>query len=371
MGLALGVSAAARGGDSDLTFNLRDETAPAGGIVQLKLEETEVSPISGGRPRMSFPPGWPLAGVGMFAPGGELAGAAVIDGDKLSITYVTTAPGSGGDYPILTVSLQVPPNLPEGSEATVTLDPSSIWQIGGATLASRLATATVTVGGSLAVTRVVPGEGWFPAGTIVSVQGTGFVAGTRLRFNGNRRRDAQVVSPTEMQFRLPETMNLSGAELRIDSPDGSRVILYSYLRGIPAETSQRPLLSMTQPVFSGVARSMETLEPIPALGDAQYAALALQNQNLQRADLTLELYAADGSLLRSVARSLESGHRLTLEVSELFGGLAPTRGASVCVESAPPIEAFGLLVDEGTGTVTPRLMVEGPPRPPRQLRRLR
>lgn len=343
----------------ELTFNLRDETAPAGSLVQLKLEETVVTPISGGRPRMSFGPGLTVAGIAIPADGGELAGAAVVDGKSLAITYVSTAPGAGGEYPVLTVSFRLAPDLPVGTEVEVTLEPS-LWHINGVSFPSREATATVTVGGTLAVTNVVPGEGFFPEGTVVTVHGQGFVPDdTRVRLDGDRLRDAEV-TPTEIRFALPESMNLAGAELRIDAAS-ERVFYYSYLRGTPAATSRRPLLSKIVPIFSGVTRSEATFGPIFALRAPrdEYAALALQNPNLDPADVTLDVLAADGTLVESSAHSLAAGHRLVLEVSELFDGVRPVRpprGGSVRVASSLPIEAFGLIVDERTGTVTPHLM---------------
>jgi hypothetical protein len=357
--LALGVHAA-EVTSGELSFNLRDETAPAGSIVQMKAGVYEVTPISGGRPRVAFAPGsFDVLGVGLFAPAGQLAGAAVPDGNQVAITYVTTAP-SGDEQPILTVSLRLRPDLAAGARALVTLEPS-IWNLDGTIVTSRRATATVTVGGSVAVTEVVPGDGWFPAGTVVSVRGVGFFGDTRLRFNGTRIRNAQVVSATEIQFTLAQATNMAGAEFRIDNPD-SRATYYSYLRGTPAATSQRLLLSITEPIFSGGARSLATFGPIPAMnGDFQYAALALQNPNLDRADMTLELYAADGTLLQSSPHSLESGYRLALELSELFDGVAAPPGASVRVTSSLPVQAFGLFFDERIRTITPRLPAEATP----------
>jgi IPT/TIG domain-containing protein len=363
-GTAIGVLAlvaTAAAGGSELTLRLRDETAPAGSLVQMKVLTTEVTPISGGRPHLTFAPDAfeSVAGIALFAPGGELAGAAVMSGNGVAISYVTTVPFTG-DYPVLTFSLALRPGLPLGSVAPVTLDPSS-WTLNGVTVASRADTATVTVGGSVAVTDVVPGEGWFPAGTVVSVRGVGFVAGTRVRFKGNRVA-ARLVGPTEMQFTLGQGTDLTGAELRIDNPDLSRATYYSYLRAVPAAVSQRPVLAATRPVFSGVSRSLATFRPVPAMNPAfQYAGLALQNPNLDRAEVTLELYGADGGLIQSSTRSLESGYSLTLELAELFDGVAPPPGASVRVASSLPIEAFDLLVDERIRSVTPRLPLEAAP----------
>ena len=75
----------------------------------------------------------------------------------------------------------------------------------------------------------------------------------------------------------------------------------------------------------------------------------------------MELHAADGTLLHSSARSLQSGYRLALELSELFDGMTPPPGASVRVISSLPIQVFGLLCDEGAWTVTPWLPAEASP----------
>ena len=364
--LALGVTAGAAAQD-ELTFNLRDETAPAGSLVQLKLEDTVVTPISGGRPRMMIGSGLTVAGVAMFARDGELAGAALPEDDGLGITCVTTASGLGGEYPILAVSLRLAEDLPAGTEIPVTLAPS-IWNIAGVPTPSREAEATVTVGGTLAVTDVVPGQGFFPAGTIVTVLGVGFRPGnTRLRLDGDRIREIEV-APTEIRFELPEAMNLGGAELRIDDEvSGQRVFYYSYLRGTPAATSERPLLSQVQPIFSGAVRSQALFERIPVRNERfRYPALALQNPNLEPVDITLELYAPTGRRVDSAVWPLESGQRLALALSEFFGRARVPCGGSVSITASRPVEAFGLSIDERTRSVTPHLLADGPPGPSRR-----
>ena len=253
-------------------------------------------------------------------------------------------------------------NLPAGSSALFTLE-ASTWTIGGRTLASKRRTATVTIGGTLAITDVVPAGATFPAGTVISVRGVGFDGNTRLRLNGDRLDDAEVVSPNEIQFTLSEPTNMAGAELRVDNSLGEKTIYYSYLRGTPAAaTSKRPLLASTLPVFSGTARSVSTFGAIPALNPAyQYAALALQNPNLARADMTLVLYASNGARLGVASRSLKSGHRLLLELSELLPGTQVLPGSSLRVVSSRPIQMFGLIVDDRIRSVTPRLPVEARP----------
>jgi IPT/TIG domain len=214
------------------------------------------------------------------------------------------------------------------------------------------------VGGSVAISNVVPGDGWFPAGTVVSVQGVGFNSQSRLRVDHLSITNVWFVSPTEMRFTLREASNLTAASLRIDNPDLSRATYYSDMRGIPAATSSRTLLSMTQPIFSGTTRSVATVGQIPAMSETQYAALALQNPGLASATVTTELLASDDTLLHSSTRSLQNGYRLALELSELFDGMVPPPGASVRVVSSLPIQVFGLLCDEGAWTITPWLPAE-------------
>jgi hypothetical protein len=356
---ALGASAASAQSGGDLSIRVRDDQAPAGATVQIKVRTTEATPISGGRPQFAFDASTfdDVVGIGMFAPTGEVAGAAVLDGNRASITYVTTTPETG-DFPLLTVTLRTRPDATAGSRTTFTLDPSSVWNLNGTMVAAKVSPGRVTIGGSVAISDIIPGEGWFPAGTIVSVHGTGFDSRTRVRVDGVAITSVRFVSPTEMRFTLSHATNMTAARVKVINPDSSTSTYYSYLRGIPAATSRRTLLSMTRPIFSGTTRSLSTFGPIPGLTGAQYAALALQNPNLTTAYAIVLLYSNDGTLLHWSVRPLRSGHRLTLELSELFDGVAPPPGASVRVISTLPIEMFGLLCDEETWTVTPRLPAE-------------
>jgi hypothetical protein len=364
--LALGVGVGQVRSDIDvelLTFNVRDETAPAGSMVQMKVMETEATPISGGRPRVRFDTSMfeRVTGVGMSAPTGEMAGAAILDGSYMTMTYVTTTPLTGGEYPVLTVSLALREGLAPGRHSLFSLEPASIWTIGGRTIATKLSTGDVTIGGTLAITDVVPAWGVFPAGTVVSVRGVGFDSETRVKLNGTRMDAAQVVSPTEIQFALTQATNMAGAALRVDDSEDESTTYYAYLRGIPAATSVRPLLARTMPVFSGVARPVATVS-IPYLTPIyQYAALAVQNPNLQPASMTLVLSASNGAILKVATRTLPAGHRFALEISEIFGGTRPLPMSPVRVHSSVPVQMFGMVIDDRIRTITPRLPIEAKP----------
>lgn len=357
---ALSASAAARGDGVALRVRILDETAPAGSIVQMKLRTYEVTPISNSTIRFPFDATVfdGVDAIGSFATYGEVAGAAVIDGNNVALSYVTTEPWTLDAYPFLTVSLRIREDAAVGSRSQFTLDPSSRWVVGGSTVPARVSPGTVTVGGSVAITDVVPGGGWVPAGTVVSVHGVGFNRRSRLKVDDLNIGPVWVMSSTEIRFMLREPANMTAQRLRVDNPDNSRSTYYSSMRGTSAATSSRTLLALTQPIFSGRTRSVSTIGPIPAMDGGQYTGLALQNPLPVTADVTIELSAADGASLYSSTRSLEQRSRLALELSELLDGVPPPPGASVRVTSSSPIAAFGLWCDEGTWTVTPQLPIE-------------
>ena len=359
--LALGASAVGRSGDDDdLHLRIEDEKAPAGGVVQMKVETTDGEPISGGRPGTFFDLASfsDLVGIGMFAVNGEAAGAAVIDGNHVAISYLTTEP-STGNAPVLALSLRIQPDATVGSRTEVAFESPSLWYVNGAVVGARVDPGVVTVTGNTraAISEISPGDGPYPAGTVVTVRGIGFSSRSRLRLDFDASNE-RLVSPTEMRFTLQRTTNMTGQRIRVDNPDGSRTTFYSYARGIPAATSGRTLLAKTYPIFSGTRRSVAEFGTIPEMHESQYIALALQNPNLTSANVIMALHAADGTLVHTASRSLERGYRLALELSELFDGVAPPPGGFVRVSSSLPIQMFDLLCDEEAWTVTPRLAVE-------------
>src|SRR5215813_8418155 len=137
--LAAGVSISAAGKVHDsvrspflgLTLRIPDEAAPAGGMVQMKVLTTEVTPISGGRPGFGYDSAFfgPAAGFGIMAPNGEVAGAAIVEGARVQVIYDGTSLLTA-NYPILTIVLPIRPDVPPGTRTDFTLDPSSTWNFG-------------------------------------------------------------------------------------------------------------------------------------------------------------------------------------------------------------------------------------------------
>jgi len=367
--VAIGATVSASGGKAfgggatatEVTMRIPDESAPAGAMVQMKVLTTEVTPISGGRPGFGYDSAFfgAVAGFGIMAPNGEIAGAAIINGARVQVVYSGTSLLSA-NYPIMTVVLPIRSDAVAGSKTLFTLDPASTFTYSTTgDVTARISPATVSVAGTLSIGDVIPGEGLWPAGTVVTVRGTGFDAKTSLHVNDAGVKTYAIVSPTELQFVLSQPTQIRG--LKITVSGNNAATYYAYMRGITTEVSSRTLLTTIEPIFSVAQRSTATIAPTLPMSGSQYEAVALQNPNLIDVTVGLSLRAADGTVLYETSRTLAARQRLALEASELLGGVAPPAGSTIVVTASQPIDAFSLLCDEALGTVVPVLPLEAQP----------
>ena len=130
------------------------------------------------------------------------------------------------------------------------------------------------------------------------------------------------------------------------------------MRGTTTTVSSRALLAATEPIFSVTPRAAATLGPFPSSSESQYAGLALQNPTPGDVAVGIALYDAGGALLYQSSRTLARQQRLAMELSELLDGVTPPPGSSVVVSASAPIDAIGLLCDDGSWTVSPSLPLE-------------
>ena len=342
-----------------LSMRIPGEAAPAGAMMQMKVMTTEVTPISGGRPRFAYDMGFfdGAAGFAIAAPNGEAVGAAIVDGAHVQVIYRGTSRFTA-DYPVMTVVLRIRGDVPRGTRTRFTLDPSSTWDFGTAgPTAAVVSPGTVRVEGTTSIADVIPGEGVWPAGTVVRVLGTGFDARTSLNVHGAAIAGHRVVSPTEMQFLLARPTDVRGLRITASGATNS-VTYYAYMRGITSHVSSRPLLASTEPIFAVAQRTRATLAPALPMSGSQYEAVALQNPNLVNVNVRLSLHAANGTIVHETVRTLAARERLALEASELLDGIAPPAGSTIVVTASRPIDAFSLLCDEGAATVIPVLPLE-------------
>ena len=350
--------------NNQVSLHIPNEMAPPGGVVQMKMLVTAPTPISSGGPRLEFDATFDAVwGIELFNPAGDINGAAVINGPQVSIFYTTSSGAQGTDYPIMTVALHVRPDALPGSKTQFGLDPSSTWMLGllGPATLKPMTPATVTIGGTISITNVVPGGGVLPAGSLVSIQGMGFQPNTQVQLNAIKASSIALIGPNEIQFTLAETTNMTGQKIQVVNPDGSQDTYFSYLRGIPLLTSARPFLQNTVPIFSSVTHSKAVYGPIGTLSANQFSGIAVQNSDTRAASVTVSLYSAQNALLAGSTLTLPPGYRLMQETSEMTNGVAPPFGSYIVVSSSAPVQSFAFIADGSQSTLFPFAAIAAQP----------
>ena len=342
-----------------VTIRVSSETVPPGGLAQMKVLMTSPKPITGGNMLldMTAVPLDSIDGIALFSDTGDVGGTAVVNGGAVNVQF--TSPngtfGTNADYPLLTVALTVSQNTVPGQTFPVSLDPlASIWRdLLGVPIVVEHKPATITVGGNLAITNVVPGGGALPAGATFSILGMGFTPRTKVNIPSLLAYSTQYVSPTEIQVTPGVDTILDGTRVTVREGNDSD-IYYSYMRGIPADPSARPLLARTVPVFSIMTATEAILPPTisPQVNPDYFTAIALQNPTAAPVEITVESYSGAGDLTGSTLLTLAPRYRISREVSELFGATLPT-GSYLRIVATQPVQMLGLLGNDQTGVVLP------------------
>jgi len=320
------------GDGTPLSLKVLNGSAPPDGTAQLTIALTEPKPIATGCGSVAGGGGAfdAVLGAALFSAAGvpsDVAGAAVVDGTSVTIHAASPSEQFGanplGD-PIAVVSFHVSPSAPLGRAGKMTMDPGSLWfSPAGGLYAQEIKAGNLNVGGSVSIVDVIPGSGFLPAGSTVTVLGMGFVPGTKIELD-----DAKVtptfVGPGRIDLVLRDGAELHGRRVRARNPDRSESSYYSYMRTARVGQSARPLLARTMPIFpSAVASS--SFVAASAGGAGEFFAIAVQNPNPGPAAVTVDLRSADGEIA-STALLLPARSRISREVSELFGVPAPPGG---------------------------------------------
>ncbi len=344
-----------------ISIHIPDETVPPGGIAQMKMLVTQPTPVSTSGPRFATTSGTTVVGIQLFNPNGDVNGVAMFSTSMISVESITSTGTQGSDYPIMIVSLQVSPSTGAGTQFSFNLDSSSTWTLGllGTATMEPISPATITVGGSISITDVVPGGGLQPAGTIVHVQGIGFQPGTQVQLSNIKASSITAASPQDIQIVLAEPTQMTGKKIQVTNPDGSQDTYFSYMRGIPLGESSQTLLASALPIFSSVTYSQAVFAPA-ASSTSQFSGIAVQNPNLAPATVTFALFSSSNSPLGSSTIVIPSGNRLMRDMAEL-AGVTPPAGSYFVVSSDLPVQMFAFLGDNVSQSVVPYVALSSRP----------
>lgn len=356
-----------------LLFSVGSATVPTGGIFQYQLLLTEPKPIGNSSTRPTIPGGatGPVRGVAVNDASGQAVGVAVINGTDIAISVDSpdASLGTDVDYPMLVLTMPVT-STAVGSSFTAALDPSSTFFDGSSQYTiQENAPGTLTIGGTLSITDVVPGGGLLKPGDTISVMGIGFDQNTKIQVNNDPGATWTFVSPNQIDVTIvspcipdsnpcvpTSTLQLDGDRIRaIKTSTNETVDYFSYARtddesGASANTT----VTLVHPMFS---RQTYVSGTIPYASDStHFTGISVQNTSTVDATFDVDVLDANGAVIASAAGiGVRAGKKITRDIHDWITSIVGTPAKiRVTVASGPPtLQMLGFVGDTTTGTVVP------------------
>jgi hypothetical protein len=368
--LALTLALAAHADGPGLSLRVTDEAAPAGSIVQLKLEVTEPKPISTGRGKIKTRGIATVEGIVLMNEGQDTYGVAMLDGDELSFNVVSPSSlfGTPADYPILGIAGRVASNVSNGTSFPITLDPSGLGfrDPSGTVYPYEIQDGRITVNAAaVAIGDVTPGSGVVPAGGVVRISGANFTPNTRIDLHEADIAEQRFISSTRIDVVLAQTARMHGMRIRARNDEKnarSECEYFSYERTSPSGASSDALFSRTVPLFApaeytnatvdlpkrvATAHRHRAVRPSRGTGPSVPAGFALQNLQTSAATGSIELLDAAGHVYASNTVTVGPDQHLVREIGEVFGIVVPP--SAFRIRSNIPIHVLGLTADPQSG----------------------
>jgi hypothetical protein len=352
-------SAAFASGDfAGLSLSVSKETAPPGGMAQVKIFLTEPKPISTGGGKLTFDAYDAVLGIALAPEAPDAGGVALVRGTAMDVSVISPSGnfGTDADYPILSVVGHVPDGTPAGVKFPMTVDPSALhlFDASGAVYPVEVKQGHLVTGNGVAIGDVNPGSAVLPAGAVVTITGSNFSRDTKIKFDEAKIDAVRYVSPTRIDVVLGSSADMHGMFVKATNPDGSQATYYSYQRTFAALRSADPVLQYAVPLVSPPSRSTAVVAfAAPAANVTN--GVALQNIGTSDVTATLELLDEAGSVIGTAQMTVPPSRFVVQSLSELFGS-APAGASSVLVSSPiAPIEVLGLTADRASGTAMPVL----------------
>ena len=332
LGLALPIALAG----ADLTLQVSNETAPAGGWVQVKVSLAAPALVAKGRIAMDFDPSvfGDVGTVAVFSAAGDAYGFATATGQHLDVHFSSPS-GSVGqlrNLPIVVATIPVLQSAKPGTVVTITTTPgfAEFYDPSGSAYTVTATPGALTVAGTLSVQSVAPGGGIVPAGGTLRIRGTGFTPQTRVTIDGVSISSTSLVGPQEIDVTVGGPAEMTGKRVTLLNPGASAVTYFASLGGVPISTSVPPAPSNAQPLFPN-------LQPVFPLetqlaGMVENSVLGLQNPSPSPIDATLGLWAGGG---------VESSSTLT--VPPYSSVLCNVDGGTLVASAKDPLRMVGLI----------------------------
>jgi len=211
--------------------------------------------------------------------------------------------------------------------------------------------------GPVSIDDVLPGGGFVPAGSLVSVVGIGFQPGAQVLIDGVSLASTSWVDSSRIDVVTAVDAQFDGRLVSVTNPDLTGASFFANLRATDLGQSARPLLAATEAIFPVQTRSSAVFSA-PTSGT--FFGLALQNPGAAGSIVSVDLWNA-GSVVASTSLTLPPQTKVSREVSELFPSVIPSDGSALSVTATVPVQMLGLSGNENDGSVTPVLPAPSSP----------
>lgn len=332
---------------------ISEETAPPGGVAQVKLTLTDPEPIITGSSRFEFDSFLvdSVLGISVHSPAGDAIGTATYANGRLSfhLNSPLASMGTAFEYPFLTIAVAIRRDARIGATSTLTLDLANTAFRNGLGQPTPVACkpGKITVGGTASIDNILPGGGFISPGQRVAVVGRGFTPETRIRVE-----DQDVVPTFVSSSRIEFTparngFLLDGSEIRVRIPKVVNLDYFSYLR--PTLVPTATVYSDTVPLFSWHAPRLALLL-YPQTANSR--AIALQNPHTAPAEVTV---TAPLSFSATPYRlTVPAGSRITLDLATIFPNAAFAQLGNIAVSAPSGVSVLGLDRDTPTSPANAR-----------------
>jgi hypothetical protein len=352
-----------------LSLRVSDEQAPAGSIVQIKIDVTEPKPISTGKGKIKLNGTTTVAGIALMNHDQDTYGVALVNGDDLSFSIHSPANlfGTAADYPILGIAATVASGAAAGTTFPLQLEPGALRFMtpAGSEYPLEIRNGQLKVANVVTIGDVSPGSAIVPAGGTIHISGTNFVPQTRIQLNEAAIAATHYISSSRIDVVLGQTAEMHGMRIRAKNPDNSESTYFSYERTKPMTASNDSILSRAVPLFapskfttatvtfsrpSSMGRRRASGRSSIVAADPVALGIALQNPGTSDVSASIELLDFFGHPYATNAVTIGPDRYLVREVGELFGTVVPP--AAIRVTSTSPLQVLGLTADHSADTAT-------------------
>lgn len=333
-----------------VSLKVSREAAPPGAIAQMKVFITEPKPITSGLAFMDFAAFEDVVGIALAS--GESAAVAVAQGGQIALSIVSPGAtfGMDPDYPVLTIAGRVPTTAPIGLRIPMTIDPGALQLLdpAGNLYATEVRDGYLLTGGTLSISNVVPGSAELDTGGVVSIFGSGFRPGSKVRVKETPLAGVRYISPNRIDVVVGQPTRMHGREIRVKNRDGEEATYFSYQRTRRSGTTEDLRLQNVVPIFGGAGSDRHVIDT-----SASTAGVALQNLDGTGTSVYAELFDASGTPLAAGYVEIPSASYVVRSLAEIFG-FSPAGPATITIAAVSPVQALAVDVD-WQGRATPRL----------------